>query len=51
MNERVEWALTKAALWNEVKDKLHKAEIVYLADNSNACALLEGLLLNLVCCC
>ena len=24
MNERVEWALTKAALWNEVKDKLHK---------------------------
>lgn len=25
MNERVEWALTKAALWNEVKDKLHKS--------------------------
>lgn len=24
MNERVEWALTKAALWNEVKDKLNK---------------------------
>jgi len=22
MDERVEWALTKAALWNEVKDKL-----------------------------
>ncbi|WP_374930586.1 phosphate ABC transporter ATP-binding protein PstB [Haemophilus influenzae] len=25
MNERVEWALTKAVLWNEVKDKLHKS--------------------------
>ncbi|MBU4610579.1 phosphate ABC transporter ATP-binding protein PstB [Achromobacter sp. GG226] len=24
MDERVEWALTKAALWNEVKDKLHQ---------------------------
>jgi phosphate transport system ATP-binding protein len=25
MDERVEWALTKAALWNEVKDKLHQS--------------------------
>lgn len=25
MDERVEWALTKAALWTEVKDKLHKS--------------------------
>lgn len=25
MDERVEWALTKAALWSEVKDKLHKS--------------------------
>ena len=25
MEERVEWALTKAALWNEVKDKLNKS--------------------------
>jgi len=24
MNDRVEWALTKAALWDEVKDKLNK---------------------------
>src|SRR5690606_8145166 len=24
MDERVEWALTKAALWDEVKDKLHQ---------------------------
>src|ERR1700712_2980251 len=25
MDERVEWALGKAALWNEVKDKLHQS--------------------------
>lgn len=25
MDERIEWALTKAALWNEVKDKLHQS--------------------------
>ena len=25
MDERVEWALTKAALWKEVKDKLHQS--------------------------
>ncbi len=25
MDERVEWALTKAALWNEVKDKIHQS--------------------------
>src|SRR5690606_30866090 len=25
MDERVEWALTKAAIWNEVKDKLHQS--------------------------
>ena len=25
LNERVEWALTKAALWNEVKHKLHQS--------------------------
>jgi phosphate transport system ATP-binding protein len=25
MDDRVEWALTKAALWREVKDKLHQS--------------------------
>ncbi len=25
MDDRVEWALTKAALWNEVKDKVHQS--------------------------
>lgn len=26
-NDRVEWALTRAALWNEVKDRLHSSAI------------------------
>ena len=26
MDERIEWALTKAALWNEVKDKLDQSD-------------------------
>ncbi|MDX6956114.1 ATP-binding cassette domain-containing protein, partial [Escherichia coli] len=25
MDERVQWALTKAALWNETKDQLHQS--------------------------
>jgi phosphate transport system ATP-binding protein len=25
LDDRIEWALTKAALWNEVKDKLHQS--------------------------
>lgn len=25
LNDRIEWALSKAALWNEVKDKLHQS--------------------------
>ena len=28
MDDRVEWALTKAALWNEVKDKLNQTIVV-----------------------
>jgi len=27
MDERVEWALTRAALWNEVKDRLHTSAL------------------------
>lgn len=27
MNERIEWALTKAALWTEVKDRLHTSAL------------------------
>eukprot|EP01034_Spumella_vulgaris_P033238 gene33238-41010_t len=28
MDDRVEWALSKAALWTEVKDKLHQSELI-----------------------
>ena len=31
MDERVEWALKKAALWNEVKDKLKPEQIDYIS--------------------
>ena len=27
MDERVEWALTRAALWDEVKDRLHSSAL------------------------
>ncbi|WP_412125896.1 phosphate ABC transporter ATP-binding protein PstB [Yersinia pestis] len=40
MDERVQWALTKAALWNETKDKLHQSGIAYRAGNSSVCVLL-----------
>ena len=51
MNERVEWALTKAALWNEVKDKLHKSGDSLSGGQQQRLHCSRGLLLNLVCCC
>ena len=38
MDERVEWALTKAALWKEVKDKLKQSGMACPAASSSACA-------------
>jgi phosphate transport system ATP-binding protein len=38
MDERVEWALTKAAIWKEVKDKLTRAATASRAASSSACA-------------
>jgi ABC-type transport system involved in cytochrome bd biosynthesis fused ATPase/permease subunit len=38
MDERVEWALKKAALWNEVKDKLDQSGSGLSGGSSNACA-------------
>lgn len=35
MDERVQWALTKAALWNETKDKLHQSGYSLSGDSSN----------------
>ncbi len=34
MDERVQWALTKAALWNETKDKLHQSGYSLVVSNS-----------------
>jgi phosphate transport system ATP-binding protein len=39
MDDRVEWALTKAALWGEVKDKLNQPGTGFRAVSSNVCAL------------
>ena len=39
MDERVQWALTKAALWNETKDKLHQSGYLFPVVSSSVCAL------------
>lgn len=39
MDERVQWALTKAALWNETKDKLHQSGTLSRVVSSSVCAL------------
>ena len=38
MDERVEWSLTRAALWGEVKDRLQTARWGCRADSSSGCA-------------
>ena len=38
MDERVEWALTKAAMWDEVKDKLRQSGWRCPAASSSGCA-------------
>jgi phosphate transport system ATP-binding protein len=37
MDERVEWALKKAAIWTEVKDKLNKSGLSCPAVSSSVC--------------
>ncbi len=39
MDERVQWALTKAALWNETKDELHQSGYLSPVVSSSVCAL------------
>jgi ABC-type sulfate/molybdate transport systems ATPase subunit len=51
MDERVEWALKKAALWNEVKDKLDQSGPACRAASSNACALRAASPSSPRCCC
>jgi phosphate transport system ATP-binding protein len=38
MDERVEWALSRAAIWGEVKDRLHTSPSASRAGSSSACA-------------
>ncbi len=35
----MQWALTKAALWNETKDKLHRAVTLSLVVSNSVCVL------------
>jgi phosphate transport system ATP-binding protein len=51
MDERVEWALKKAALWNEVKDKLNQSGWACRAASSSACASPAALPSSPRCCC
>jgi hypothetical protein len=38
MEERVEWSLTRAALWSEVKDRLQTSLLACRAASSSVCA-------------
>jgi len=51
MDNRIEWALRRAALWDEVKDKLDKSGLSLSGDSSNVCALPVGSRLNRKSCC
>ena len=42
LDERVEWALRKAALWDDVKDKLTQPAPRSPAASSSVCALLAA---------
>lgn len=51
MDERVQWALTKAALWNESKINFIRAATACLVDSSSVCVLRVELLFALKCYC
>lgn len=51
MDERVQWALTKAALWNETKDKLHQSGYLFPVVSSSVCALRAVSPFARKCCC
>ena len=51
MDERVEWALRKAALWTEVKDKLQQSGSGLSGASSSACALRVASPSSPRCCC
>ncbi len=43
MDERVQWALTKAALWNETKDKLHQSGYSLRGQQQRLCIARAGI--------
>lgn len=43
LDEIVERSLRQAAIWDELKDRLKKALLVYPADSSSVCVLPERL--------
>jgi len=51
MEDRVEWALRKAALWNEVKDKLQQSVRAFQAVSNSVCALRVAWPSSRKCCC
>ncbi len=51
MDERVQWALTKAALWNETKDKLHQSGYSSLVVSNSVCVLRVVSPFARKCCC
>lgn len=51
MDERVEWALRKAAIWEETKDKLAQSGMSLSGDSNNGCALRAASQSNRRCCC
>ena len=46
MDERVQWALTKAALWNETKDKLHQSGYSLSGGQQQRVAIARALAMN-----
>ena len=51
MDERVEWALKKAALWNEVKDKLGQSGSGLSGGQQQRLCIARGIAIKPRCCC
>lgn len=51
MDERVQWALTKAALWNETKDKLHQSGYSLSGGQQQRLCIARGIAIRPKYCC
>jgi phosphate transport system ATP-binding protein len=51
MDDRVEWALRKAALWNEVKDKLQQSGSGLSGGQQQRLCIARGIAIKPECCC